>query len=403
MKIRTLNDLDLENKTVLARVDINSPIDPESGEILDDMRIKSHLPTIDALKNSKLVLLAHQSRPGRSDFTTLEKHARILEKLYSANVKYIDCLFGSTAKKEIDSLENGAVLLLENVRFCSEETNSEIIKRTPQEQAQTIMVKELSSYVDAYVNDAFAVSHRNQPSVVAFPQILPSCAGKLLESEIVNLKNVLAYEEKPRVFLMGGAKAGDSINVMKKLMKNGAVDTILTSGLVGTIFLSASGINIGKENKRMLKARELDSIVPEARRLLKKYGEKIEMPVDLAFQKNGSREESSVKNYGDNQIMDVGAESISRYRRIIEGAKIVVANGPCGVFEKEEFALGTAEMLKSVAGSNGFSVISGGHLSAMAQKLNIGNKISYISTGGKATMSFLASEKLPGIEALRAV
>ncbi len=124
MKIRTLNDLDLENKTVLARVDINSPIDPESGEILDDMRIKSHLPTIDALKNSKLVLLAHQSRPGRSDFTTLEKHARILERLYSTNVKYIDCLFGSTAKKEINSLENGAVLVLENVRFCSEETNT---------------------------------------------------------------------------------------------------------------------------------------------------------------------------------------------------------------------------------------------------------------------------------------
>lgn len=403
MKIRTLNDLDLENKTVLARVDINSPIDPETGEILDDMRIKSHLPTIDALKNSKLVLLAHQSRPGRSDFTTLEKHARILEKLCRTNVTYIDCLFGSTAKKAIDSLENGAVLLLENVRFCSEETNSEIIKRTPQEQAQTLLVKELSSYVDAYVNDAFAVSHRNQPSVVAFPQILPSCAGKLLESEIVNLKNVLAYEEKPRVFLMGGAKAGDSINVIKKLMKNGVVDTILTSGLVGTIFLSASGINIGKENKRMLKARELDSIVPEARRLLKKYRERIEMPVDLAFQKNGSREESPVKNYGDNQIMDIGTESISRYRRIIERAKIVVANGPCGVFEKEEFALGTEKILESVAESNGFSVISGGHLSAMAQKLNIGNKISYISTGGKATMSFLAGEKLPGIEALRVV
>lgn len=403
MKIRTLNDLDLENKTVLARVDINSPIDPESGEILDDMRIKSHLPTIDALKNSKLVLLAHQSRPGRSDFTTLEKHARILEKLCRTNVTYIDCLFGSTAKKAIDSLENGAVLLLENVRFCSEETNSEIIKRTPQKQAQTLLVKELSSYVDAYVNDAFAVSHRNQPSVVAFPQILPSCAGKLLESEIVNLKNVLAYEEKPRVFLMGGAKAGDSINVIKKLMKNGVVDTILTSGLVGTIFLSASGINIGKENKKMLKARELDSIVPEARRLLKKYRERIEMPVDLAFQKNGSREESPVKNYGDNQIMDIGTESISRYRRIIERAKIVVANGPCGVFEKEEFALGTEKILESVAESNGFSVISGGHLSAMAQKLNIGNKISYISTGGKATMSFLAGEKLPGIEALSVV
>ncbi len=402
MKIATLKDLNLENKTVLARVDINSPIDPETGEIFDDMRIKSHLPTIDALKNSRLVLLAHQSRPGRSDFTTLEKHAKILEKLCSS-IKYVDCIFGGAAKREIDSLENGGVLVLENVRFFSEETNSEIIKRTPEEQAQTVLVKRLSSYVDAYVNDAFAVSHRNQPSVVAFPRVLPSCAGKLMESEVTNLENVMAYKEKPKVFLMGGAKAKDSINVMKKIMDNEVADTVLVSGLVGTIFLSADGANIGEENKKILKGKGLESLVPEAGELLKKYRERIEMPVDLAFQKNGSRDEFSVKTPEDHQIMDIGAESISRYREIIEGAKLVVANGPCGVFEKKEFSLGTEEMIKSIAESKGFSVISGGHLSAMAQKLDIANKISYISTGGKATMSFLAGEKLPGVEALKKV
>ena len=402
MEIRTLKDLDLEDKIVLARIDINSPITIETGEILDDMRIKSHLPTIEALKNSKLVLLAHQSRPGRSDFTTLEKHAKILEKLCSS-IRYIDCVFGSTVKREIDRLENGAVLLLENVRFCSEETHSDVIKMTLAEQAQTILVKKLSSYVDAYVNDAFAVSHRNQPSVVAFPQVLPSCAGKLVENEVTNLENVLTYKEKPRVFLMGGAKAKDSIKVIKKIMNDGVADAILTSGLVGTIFLSANGMNIGKENKKVLKEKGLEPLVPEARRLLKKYRERIEMPVDLAFQKNGSRHEFSVKNPEDHQIMDIGAESISRYGGIVGEAKIVVANGPCGIFEKEEFSVGTEELLKSVAESKGFSVISGGHLAAMAQKLNIANKISYISTGGKATMSFLAGEKLPGIEALKKV
>ncbi len=401
MKIKTLDDFDLKDKTVLARVDMNSPLAPETGEILDDMRIRSHLPTIEALSDSKLVLIAHQSRPGRSDFTTLKKHAEILEKLCCSNVKYTDTIFGSAAKREIDALENGEALLLENVRFCSEETSSEITKRTPEEQAKIIMVRRLSSYVDAYVNDAFAVSHRKQPSVVAFPVVLPSCAGKLVESEVANLENVLTYKEKPRMFIMGGAKAKDSIKVMKKLMNNGVADTVLTAGLVGTIFLSASGTDIGKENKKLLKDKELEPLVPEARKLLEKYRDRIEIPVDMAYQKNGSREEFSVENHEDVSTMDIGAESISKYKSIIKGAKVVVANGPCGVFEKEEFALGTEEVLKAMAESRGFSVISGGHLSAMAQRLNIAAKISYISTGGKATMSFLAGDKLPGIEALR--
>lgn len=403
MEITTLNDLDLGGKVVLARIDINSPIDPQTGEIFDDMRIRSHIPTIDALKNSKLVLLAHQSRPGRSDFTSLEKHAKILDGLCDSNVKYVDSIFGSAAKREIDTLEKGDVLLLENVRFCSEETSTEIIKKTPEEQAKTILVKKLSSYVDAYVNDAFAVSHRNQPSVVAFPQILPSCAGKLIENEVMNLKNVLEYEEKPRVFLMGGAKPKDSINVIKKIMSSGVADTILTSGLVSTVFLASNGANIGKANKKIIREKELAPFVVEARRLLKKYRDKIKTPVDMAFEKNGSRGEFSIKDREDRQILDLGTESIARYKEIIEGAKVIVANGPCGVFEKEGFALGTEEILKSVANSKGFSVISGGHLSAMAQKLDVIDRISYISTGGKATMSFLAGEKLPGIEALKKV
>lgn len=399
--MNTLEDLELKGKTVLARLDINSPIDPESGEIISDLRIKSHLPTIEALKNSKLVLIAHQSRPGRPDFTTLEKHAGILKKLCQGRVKYLDCLFGSQAKREINGLKNGDVIVLENVRFCSEETSSEIKKRSPEEQAKTIMVKKLSSYVDAYVNDAFAVSHRNQPSVVGFPELLDSCAGKLMENEVSNLENVLSFNGKPRAFLVGGAKANDSVLIMKKLLKNGIADIFLTSGIVGTIFLYASGVNIGKENKRMIKDRGLESIKAEARSLLKKYPERIEMPMDFAYQKNGSREESSVESNKDQQIMDIGKQTIVKYKEIIKSAKVVVANGPCGIFEKEAFSLGTREILKSVAESKGFSVISGGHLSAMAKTLKIDRKISYISTGGKATMSFLAGEKLPGIEALK--
>jgi phosphoglycerate kinase len=387
--------------TVLARVDINSPIDLESGEIIDDMRIRSHLPTIDVLRGSKLVLLAHQSRPGRFDFTTLEKHAQILGGLCGRKVTYTDSVFGSAAKREIEALNNGDVLVLENVRFCAEETSKLITTRPPAEQAETFMVKRLSSYVDAFVNDAFAVAHRNQPSVVAFPQVLPACAGKLMESEVENLTRILEYDDKPKVFLMGGAKAKDSVALIGKLIERNVADKILTSGLVGTIFLKAAGIKIGINNKKTLEDRGLLKLVPEAEKLLMKNGKKIEMPVDLAFEKNGTREEFSVNSHLDVSTLDIGSESIDHYKSIIEDAKVVVANGPCGVFEREEFALGTEGVLKAIASSNGFSVISGGHLSAMAKRLSIADKISYKSTGGKATMSFLAGDALPGIEALK--
>lgn len=400
MEIKTLEDLDLYGKTVLARVDINSPLD-QNGEIIDDMRIKSHLPTINSLQNSKLVLLAHQSRPGRSDFTTLRKHAGILGELCSRDVKYTDSVFGSAAKREIEALKQGDVLLLENVRFCAEETSKLITTRTPKEQAKTFMVQRLASYVEAFVNDAFAVSHRNQPSVVAFPQVLPACGGRLMESEVFHLGKIKEIGNKPRVFLMGGAKAKDSVALIGKLMDRDAADKILTSGLVATIFLKADGAKIGKNNKNTLEDRGLLKRVPEAARLLRKYREKIEMPVDLAFENNGSRREFPVKSHEDVPTLDIGEETMSNYKSIIEGAEVVVANGPCGVFEREGFALGTEEMLKSIASSSGFSVISGGHLRAMAKRLSIASDISYKSTGGKATMSFLAGDALPGIEALK--
>lgn len=401
MEIKTLDDLELDGKTVLARVDINSPLDPETGDIIDDMRLRSHMPTIEALQDSKLVLLAHQSRPGRSDFTTLKKHAQILGELCRKEVKYTDTVFGKAAKREIEALENGEVLVLENVRFCAEETSKLVTKRAPAEQAKTFMVTRLSSYVDAFVNDAFAVAHRNQPSVVAFPHVLPACGGRLMESEVANLGKILAREDKPQVFLLGGAKAKDSIALIGKLMERDVADKVLTSGLVGTIFLKADGIKIGKNNKKTLDDKGLLKLVPDARKLLKKYRECIEVPVDMAFENNGQREEFPVKNHEDVSTLDIGAESIDNYKSIIREAKVVVANGPCGVFEKEEFALGTEEVLKSMAESNGFSVISGGHLSAMAKRLSIADKISYKSTGGKATMSFLAGDELPGIEALK--
>lgn len=396
-----MNRAGLANRRVLMRIDINSPIEPSTGTILDDTRIRSHIATIEELSESKLVLLAHQSRPGLEDFTTLEAHSHRLAELLGREVRYVDDVFGRAAREEIFRLRRGEVLMLENVRFCSEEVAEEVKSKPPEIQATTNLVRKLSSYVEAYVNDAFAVAHRSQPSVVAFPMVLPSYAGKLLEREVENLTKVLKSNDKPKVFSFGGAKAKDSLKVMEKLLSKGIADVVLTSGMVANVFLLAQGKDIGEVNLRAMKEKGFDSLVEKAKKLLEKYGEKIQVPIDLAFKRDGSRAEASVDEMPNLMIMDIGIDTIARYSNIIENAAIVAANGPAGVFEIKEFALGSQELLKAMSRCRGFTVIGGGHLAAIAAKQGLREKISFISTGGKAMLLFLAGEKLPGIEVLR--
>ena len=397
----TMREFDFENKTVLIRLDINSPMDPKTHKILDDTRIRAHIPTLKELEDAKVVVLAHQSRPGLEDFTTLKPHANRLRVLLGRNVEYIDEIFSSRVKKKIDELEKGDVLVLENVRFCSEEVSEYVIKKRAEEQINTHLVKKLSSYVDFYINDAFAVSHRNQPSVVAFPVVLPSCAGLLLEKEVKTLSYVLNFNESPRVYVFGGAKVKDTFKVIKNILEQDKAEYILTSGIVGNLFLLASGVDIGKENIKHIEKESALKLVDEAKKLLKEYKEKIFVPKDFAYLDNGRRREAGINSVDGKIIMDIGMQTIAEYTDIIKKAKLVVANGPAGVFEIEEFSLGTKEILRSMAKSNGFSIIGGGHLIALARKLKIVNKLSFISTAGKAMLLFLAGEKLSGLEVLR--
>jgi phosphoglycerate kinase len=402
MVLPVLENRDLAGRKVLLRVDINSPIDPNTGEILDDTRIRSHSPTLERLEASRTVIMAHQSRPGLGDFTTLEMHAKRLEELNGRRVRYVDDVFGSRAREEINKLKDGEILVLENVRFCSEEVSPQVTCQPPAVQVNTNFVRRLSSCCDFYVNDAFAVAHRTQPSVVAFPYVMPSSAGKVMEKEITSLSKILTSKKKPKTFLFGGAKAGDALRVIRSLLEGKVADYILTTGIVGNLFLAAKGVSIGGKNKKILESKGATELIPLAKELAGRYKEKIRAPVDLAFKKNGSRVEAPADKFHDYKILDVGIETIVQYAGIIEESKVVVANGPCGVFEMEAFALGTEELLKAMAKSRAFSVIGGGHLSATAQNLGLARELSYVSTGGKATMYFLAGEKLPGIEALKA-
>ncbi|GCC10760.1 phosphoglycerate kinase [archaeon] len=395
-----INKARLESKKVLMRIDINSPLEPNTGIILDDSRFAGHIPTIKELSSSRLVLIAHQSRPGLEDFTTLEIHAEKLSQLLGREVIYVDDIIGRAAREDIGKLENGEILLLENVRFLSEEVHPTIEKKPPEEQAKAIFIRKLSSYVDFYINDAFAVSHRNQPSVVGFPQVLPSFAGRLLEKEVETLSSIARYKARPRIFSFGGAKAKASLKGIANVLDRGIADIVLTSGVIGNLFIIAKGIDIGRINTNIILARD-GEILKEAKRLLKKYGDKIIIPSDVAVKENSERLEVDVKNIPNLKIMDIGIETIAKYTSIIKEAGMVAANGPCGVFEIEGFALGSEELVRAMAKTKAFTCIGGGHTGAITSKLGIKDKISFISTGGKASLLMISGDKLPGIEALR--
>jgi len=398
----TIDDFDLKGKVVLTRVDINSPIDPMTGEFLDDRRIQGHSGTLKELsdKGAKVVVLAHQGRPGDEyEFTTLEKHSIYIGKLLKREVKYCDELIGQSAITAIKSLKNGEILLLENVRFNSEE----LVERPPDAQTKTHLVKRLSPHADFFVNDAFAAAHRSQPSLVGFTQVLPTLAGRIMEKELSMLLKTMKNPKRPSLFVLGGSKAEDSLKVVDKALSNGSTDKVLTCGLVALLFLIAKGYDLGQPTFEFLRGKKLDKQIPYAKELLSKFGDRIELPVDLAVDKYGKRLEVGLSELPlPYRVSDIGSGTIGRYIYIISEAGTILANGPAGYFEEPQFAKGTNMLLKAIADNRtAFTVVAGGHLATAAEQLKLADKLSHVSTGGGAAILFLAGEKLPVIEALK--
>ena len=392
----TLDDVTLDNKRILLRVDFNSPMDP-SGNILDDKRIKSHLETLRALEDCRVTIIAHQSRAGKKDYTTLEAHARLLTRLLRRDVSYIDDIFGSHAQNSIKSLRPGEVVLLENTRFYAEEN----MNRSPADHAKSHMVRKLAPLFDLFVNDAFAVSHRSHCSVVGFTEVLPSIAGILMDREITALDRGLRGNEHPTVFSLGGTKADDSIKVVRNVLSRGGADKILTSGVVATVFMMAKGIDVGEANRKFVEDQEYLEQIPIAAKLLQEYPDKIVLPSDVALNQNGERVEVSVdKLPAPLPIADIGLETIVSYSKFLKEAKVTVLNGPTGIFEQEKFKLGTSELLKAATLSS-YSIAGGGHSVAAIEQLDLESKFSHVSMGGGASITYLSGEPLPGIEALK--
>jgi len=396
----TLDDFNVENKTVLLRVDFNMPLDKTTLDILDTTRIERALPTIKELieKNAKTVIIAHQGRQGSWDFINLEKHAKTLENLLGKEVKFVDDIYGEKAKNAIKNLQNGEVLILDNVRKFDGETE----KKSAEEHAQSELVQNLYPLADLFVNDAFAAAHRPQCSLIGFTAVLPSCAGRLLEKELTTLSEIIENPEKPSIFLFGGAKFSDVIVTIERLLENKTADKIILTGLPANAFLKAEGVNLGTKTDEILAKEETPGSYNEIKKLLAKYKDSIYLPLDFAQQENTSRSEIDVSELPTNySLYDIGEKSIENFKNILSDAKTVFLSGPCGVFENPTFMKGTREIFTFVANSDVFSIVGGGHTVAAIEQLGLDDKISHISTGGGSLEKFMMGEKLPVVEALK--
>ncbi|MCL0041597.1 phosphoglycerate kinase [Peptococcaceae bacterium] len=390
MAKKSVEDVDVKNKYVLVRVDFNVPL--ANGVISDDTRIKAALPTIKYLidNNAKTILVSHLGRPKGQVKAELKMDpvAKRLGELLNKEVLKIDVCVGDAAKKAVEDMQFGDVLLLENVRFYPEET-----KNDPE------FAKELAELADLFVNDAFGTAHRAHASTVGVAKYLPAVAGFLMKKEIEMLSKVLFDPVRPFVASLGGAKVSDKIGVINNLLDK--VDCLIIGGGMANTFLKANGIKVANslvEEDRLELAKELQEKAKEK-------GVKLLLPLDavvaLSIEATGGIGEVPVEQVpGDCMILDIGTKTAELFAKEVKTAGTVVWNGPMGVFEKEAFAKGTEALARALADSKAISVVGGGDTAAAIKKLGVTDKITHVSTGGGASLEFLEGKELPGIAVL---
>lgn len=405
--IKTLDEAEVRGKTVLCRVDINQPVDRAKGTLKSINRIQACVPTVRELsdRGAKVVLMAHQgSDIEYKNFYTTKPHAAVLQQLLGREVKWIDDVCGPAAREAIRTLKDGEILLLDNVRFVSEEQTLFEMKLclTHEQQAKTLLVEKLAPLADLYVCDAFAAAHRDQPSLCGFEQVLPSYMGRLFEKEYCTVSQVMEAPVRPCVFVLGGAKISDAFLMMNTVLSRGVADKILTGGLVGNIFLTALGKEIGSGSVNFILKSNYGEYIEKAKELYARYGEKIVLPVDLAWVEEGQRREAALGQVpGDITSLDVGSKTAEMYRQEILSAKTVFVNGPMGVFEQAPSELGTKAVWQALADTEGFTVLGGGDSITATEKYGLASQMGYICTGGGALIRFLTGEELPVVKALR--
>ncbi len=405
--IKTLDDYDLKGKTILCRVDMNQPVDRASNTLKSINRIQACVPTIKEMvdKGAKVVLMAHQgSDIEYKNFYTTEPHAKVLTDLLGQQVKFIDDVCGPSARKAIADLQEGEILLLDNVRFVSEEQTLFEMKLnlSHEEQAKTLLVQKLAPLGDLYVCDAFAAAHRDQPSLCGFEQVMPSAMGRLFEAEYCAVSSVMETPEHPCVFILGGSKISDAFMMMETVLSRQVADKVLTGGLVANILLAAAGEEIGKGSMDFIVKSNYAEWIEKAKPLYEKYKDKIVLPCDLAYVEDGQRKEASVGSIPAHAgLVDIGHKAVEEYEKIILDAKTVFVNGPMGIFEEEITEYGTKMVWEAMAKTEGYTLIGGGDSVTATEKYGLKDQMSYICTAGGALIRFVSGEELPVVKALR--
>lgn len=402
--VLSLDDVSLDGKVVLLRVDVNSPMNPENMEFLDDRRFTEFLPTLDDLSSSKVVIISHQSRPGKLDFTSTEPHSKLLSRLTGRKVDFVPDVCGESAIQAIKSMEDGDVLFLNNVRMLDEENSMK--KASQQELAKSEIVRKLSSVADAYVTDAFATAHRSSPSLTGFTNEIPCIAGRLMKREINALRTAVYDPPRPYVAILGGIKCDDSLRVARNLIQNGSIDRIAMVGVVGNLMLWASGHDIGEGNREFIRkslGEAFDETWQDSQKLVSEYQSLLFLPSDLAIEDGGTRKNIGLDDLPTNfPIYDIGIDTMMRLRPLIMEANCLLWNGPASYFEKSEFAYGTVEIMNMFTEATGVTIVGGGHTSALFNQRGKADQVSHNSTGGGSVLTMLSGGIMPVFESLEA-
>jgi phosphoglycerate kinase len=387
----TVRDIDVSGKKVLVRVDFNVPLNYKTGAITDDSRIRASLPTIDYLieQRAKIILCSHLGRPSgkpSAEFS-LSIVAQHLSQVLRHPVGFVNDCIGSEVDKAIDGMKNGDILLLENLRFYEEE-----------EKGDDAFAKALSKHGDIFVNDAFGTAHRKHASIVGVTKYLPSVAGLLLEKEINALGKVLTEPPHPFGVLLGGAKVSDKVAMLNNIM--GKVDTIVIGGGMAATFLKAESYEVG--------ASLIDDSIDTAAEIIEKTklnGVKLVLPDDMlvadVINDKAATENVDIAHIpADKHIVDIGTLTITKFTKALEKCRTVFWNGPMGIYEIPQFSEGTKIMARIIASLHGTTIIGGGSTSEIVTEMKLGDKMTFVSTGGGASLKFLSGETLPGVEAL---
>ena len=393
MNKKTVRDIDLKDKKVIVRCDFNVPLD-ENGKITDNRRIVGALDTIKYLleQNAKIILVSHLGRPKgevKPEFS-LKPVAEELSRLLGKDVKLASDIIGESAKTLTSKMKSGDIVLLENIRFDAREEKNDLE-----------FAKQLASMAEIYVNDAFGTAHRAHSSTAGIAQYLPAVSGFLMEKELNFLGTALENPKRPFVAILGGAKVSDKIAVIDNLLNK--VNSLIIGGAMANTFIKAMGYNVGNSLCETDKIDLANELIEKAK--LKNI--KLILPIDAKIGKEFNKDTESkivdINNVPEGwSIFDIGPKTIELYKKELENAKTIVWNGPVGLFEFDQFAIGTnsvAEILASL--DNATTIIGGGDSAAAVEKSGLADKMTHISTGGGASLEFLEGKKLPGIECLQ--